>query len=385
MVETEQSLTRRSLWYTLEAIMDYPQRPDTYLCTPEHIPVHARFPVIDAHNHLWANWAGIDEVVRIMDATGVLAYCDLTANVELAWVEGGYAFRELSFDTFLDNVIQRHPARFYGFTMATFARPTDEPLFIDAEAFVRQTVEVLREHVDKGARGLKLLKELGLMYVDGDGNRISADDPRLKPIWEECARLGVPVLIHQADPYGFFQPATPDNEHYHTLQRYPSWSFADNRYPSFLELQSQYRNLVATNPETTFMLPHCANWPENLAYVGDFLDLCPNAYIDFSARIDELGRQPYTAREFLIKYQDRVYFGTDMPASEEMYRCHFRFLETFDEDFVPPDYDGTFGIYRWRIHGLGLPDEVLRKLYHGNILKLIPALRDSESIRSRLG
>jgi predicted TIM-barrel fold metal-dependent hydrolase len=133
---------------------------------------------------------------------------------------------------------------------------------------------------------------------------------------------------------------------------------------------------VRNHPSTTFLLPHVANYAENLTYVGKLLDNNPNVHIDFSARCDELGRQPYSAREFLINYQDRVYFGTDMPASTEMYRFYFRFLETFDECLIPPDYDGTFERYRWRVHGLGLPDQVLKKLYYENALKLIPGLED---------
>ena len=349
-------------------------RPGSFLCSEEHVPQRARFPVIDAHNHLWANWEGVDAVVRVMDAVGVVAYCDLTANLELAWVEGGYAFEVRPFDDFLKHAVQRYPGRFYGFTMARFAHPVGKPLFTDHRRFVAECIEMLQQHVVQGARGLKLLKELGLHYVDGEGRLITADDPRLAPIWAECARMQIPVLIHQADPYGFFQPVQPENEHYSTLLKYPSWSFCDARYPSFETLQHHYRNLVRRNPDTTFLLPHMANWPEKLTYVGDWLDECPNAYCDFSARIDELGRQPYSARDFLIRYQDRIYFGTDMPASEAMYRCYFRFLETYDEDFIPPDYDGTFGRHRWRIHGLGLPDEVLRKLYHENALKLVPGL-----------
>ena len=124
------------------------------------------------------------------------------------------------------------------------------------------------------------------------------------------------------------------------------------------------------------MLPHVANFPEDLKYVGRLLDENPNVYIDFSARLDELGRQPYTAREFLIRYQDRVYFGSDMPASPEMYRCYFRFLETRDEYFYPPDYDGTFNRHRWAIYGLGLPRKVLAKIYYKNALKIIPGLRE---------
>lgn len=339
-----------------------------------HIPDRACWPVIDAHNHLWAAWDKLENVVRVMDRAGVAMYCDLTANVSLAWVEGGYRFREERFETFLETTA-RFPGRFYGFTTATFTRPTGRPLFTDAGVFIEETLETLERHVKLGARGLKILKELGLRYVDGAGRRIFPDDPRLDPVWEACARMKIPVLIHQADPYGFFLPVTPENEHYSSLRKYPDWSFCDPDYPSFAELHKHYRNLVKQHPRTTFLLPHGANWPENLAYVGEWLEECPNAHVDFSARFDELGRQPYTAREFLLRYQDRIYFGTDMPASLEMYRFYFRFLETFDEDFVPPDYDGTFTRHRWRVHGIGLPREVLRKIYFGNALKLIPGLR----------
>jgi hypothetical protein len=117
-----------------------------------------------------------------------------------------------------------------------------------------------------------------------------------------------------------------------------------------------------------------ATFAENLEYVGNLLDQNPNVHIDFSARMDELGRQPYSTRKFMIDYQDRIYFGTDLPVSAEMYRCYFRFLETYDENFIPPDYDGTFDRFRWRVHGLGLPDVVLRKIYHGNIMMIIPEL-----------
>ena len=248
-------------------------------------------------------------------------------------------------------------------------------MFTDARQFIEETLTVLRNQAAQGALGLKVLKELGLHYRDGRGRRIFPDDARLRPVWAECARLGLPVLIHQADPYGFFEPVTPANEHYDSLKKYTSWQFGAPKFPRFAELQRHYRRLVKENPATTFLLPHCANWPENLAYVAEFLEDCPNAYMDFSARVDELGRQPYTAREFLLRFQNRIYFGTDMPASVEMYRFYFRFLETYDENFIPPDYDGTFGRFRWRVHGIGLPDAALKKIYAGNILKIIPGLK----------
>ncbi len=349
----------------------------SYLVGREQIPPKAAFPVIDAHNHLWAKWETLEKVVKVMDAVGVAIYCDLTSNVSIAWGGGGYTIAPGDIGKFFSECADRYPHRFYGFTTTTLTPPRDQPLFTDAKEFVERTITMLRDHVARGARGLKALKELGLHYRDGQGKLINCDDDRLGPIWEEAGRLGVPVLIHQADPYGFFQPPTPENEHFDTLQKYPSWGFADaKQFPRFEELQRRYKNLIRSHPRTTFLLPHGANWPENFDYVGQLLDDCPNAFIDFSARIDELGRQPYRTREFMIKYQDRIYFGSDMPASVEMYRCYFRFLETYDEHFVPPDYDGTFGRYRWHIHGIGLPKNVLKKIYYQNALKLIPKLKE---------
>lgn len=346
-----------------------------YLVREEHIPESAACPVIDAHNHLWADWKSLPGIVEVMDRVGVVSYCDLTANVSIAWVEGGYEVRSGDIEDFFSNAAEAHPGRFYGFTTATLAQAGDRPLFADAGKFVERTVAVLRDHVARGARGLKVLKELGLRYRDAKGNLIEIDDPALSPIWEEASRLGVPVLMHQSDPVGFFEPVAPENEHYDSLQKYPSWSFADaEKFPRKAEIIERRDHLIAEHPDTTFLLPHVANYAEDLAYVGRLLDLYPNVFIDFSARCDELGRQPYTAREFLMHYQDRIYFGTDMPASEAMYRFYFRFLETKDEYFVPPDYDGTFGRYRWKVHGMGLPAEVLEKIYYRNALKLIPGL-----------
>lgn len=349
---------------------------NTYLIRPDNTPETARFPVIDAHNHLWANWEGLARVSEVMDQTGVVSYCDLTANLTVSWGGGGYILGQGDIDEFF-RTTDAFPGRFYGFTGATFGQSADVPLFEDAAEFVERTIELMRSHVRRGARGLKVLKELGLIWKDAEGELISPDEPDLYPIWEEAGKLGVPVLIHQADPIGFFDPATPENEHCDSLQKYPDWSFADrDRFPSHAELLRRLENLIAHHPQTTFLLPHGANWPENLHWLDGLLARHANVSIDFSARLDELGRQPYTARDFIIRHQDRIYFGTDMPASVEMYRFHWRFFETIDEYFIPPDYDGTFGRHRWKVHGISLPDDVLKKLYYGNALKLIPGLRD---------
>lgn len=346
------------------------------LIQKERVPLRPCFPVIDAHNHLWGGCDTVANVVDVMNTVGVAIYCDLTSNMSLLWSGGEYVITPGDITDFIHKCSERYPHRFYGFTTTTLTPVPGPPLFTDASEFVDRTLAMLRDHVSRGARGLKVLKELGLHYRDGRGKLINCDDDRLAPIWEEAGRLRVPVLIHQADPYAFFDPVAPENEHYDTLQKYPAWNYSDLHFPRFDELQRRYRNMIRNHPRTTFLLPHMANWPENLDYVGQLLEECPNAYIDFSARIDELGRQPYRARKFLIDHQDRVFFGSDMPASVEMYRCYFRFLETYDEHFIPPDYDGTFGRYRWHIHGIGLPKNVLKKIYHENALKLIPRLQE---------
>ncbi|MCK5843836.1 MAG: amidohydrolase family protein [Victivallales bacterium] len=346
-----------------------------YLFKDENIPEKAKFPVIDAHNHLWGNWDSVARTVEVMDEVGVENYCDLTGNVSLAMKDGGYVVSPGDINDFFSNCAERHPGRFYCFTTASFAEPHDKPLIRDYRGFVDRTLDLLRSHVEKGAKGLKILKELGLRYRDVDGNLIRLDDERLAPIWEEAGKLGIPVLTHQTDPYGFFEPVTEENEHYDSLLKYHDWSFCNPKYPSKSELLERRDTMIANHPGTTFILPHVANFAENLPYVDRLLKETPNVYIDFSARIDELGRQPYSTRKFMIEHQDRILFGTDMPVSREVYRCYFRFLETYDEYFIPPDYDGTFDRFRWRIYGLGLPDEVLRKIYRKNILRIIPELR----------
>lgn len=343
----------------------------------------AAFPVIDAHNHLWGS-SRSEKIIRTLDEVGVAGYCDLTGNVRIGFSEGGYIINPGNISDFFENYSNKYPGRFYCFTMAEFARPVQEPLFDDPERFVAGCIETLNDHYQQGAKGLKILKELGLHYRDSDGNLIFCDDSRLFPVWEEAGRLKMPVMIHQADPAGFFEPVTPENEHYESLLKYPSWSFADPKYPRKIELLKRRDELVRQHPDTIFILPHFGNYAENIQYISDLLTESPNVYIDFSARLDELGRQPYTSRDFFMKYQDRIIFGTDMPADIEtssmMYRTYFRFLETFDESFYSPDYDGTFERARWPICGIGLPEEVLRKIYYENILRIIPSLEQEINI-----
>ncbi|MGA2977830.1 MAG: amidohydrolase family protein [Spirochaetia bacterium] len=349
-------------------------RPTPLLHRTAHVPQKARFPVIDAHNHLFADMPA-EEMVRIMDEAGVRIFVNVTGNCSVPFDQKGYVIRRRDMEVFKKGWVERCPGRFAYFTMAEFARWDDFTLDLDGE-FTRQCIATLEREAREGALGLKVTKELGLRFKEPDGEIIRIDDPRLYPVWKRAGDLGLPVLIHTSDPVGFFLPATPTNEHYGTLLDYPGWSFHDSRY-SKGELLDQRRRMMADHPGTTFICPHVANNPEDLQWVSELLDALPNVCVDFSARMDELGRQPYSALDFFLQYQDRILFGTDMPISTDMYRCHFRFLETRDEYFDYPGYRGeTDNATRWKIYAIHLPDEVLQKVYSGNALRIIPGLKE---------
>jgi len=306
----------------------------------------AKFPVIDVHNHI-NDAMGIDEhvppeqVIKVMNAVNVRTVVILTGQ----WRE--------KLQKVVDEMVKPYPGRFMVFTQIDYSK-IDDP---------RAMVADLDDAVRRGARGLKVLKDLGLQDRDKSGKLIPVDDPRLDPVWEECGRLGIPVAIHVTDPEAFFHPINGENERYEELIEHPDWSFYDHGFPSKEEVMAQRDHMFAKHPHTTFIALHVANWPENLDYVSQLLDRLPNVMTEFGAREAELGRQPRRAREFFLKYQDRILFGTDSPPSLEMYRNYLRWLETDDEYF---DYYGYPGQGRWKIYGMKLPDPVLQKVYHRN-------------------
>jgi predicted TIM-barrel fold metal-dependent hydrolase len=353
------------------SFIDY--RPAPLLKRPAHVPGRARHPAIDAHNHLFADMPP-QEMVRIMDAVGVETFINVTGNCAMPFDQKGYTIRRRELSWYMEHYVRPFPGRFAAFTMAEFARWDDFTLD-PGGGFAESCIAALEEDVRRGALGLKVTKELGLRFHEPDGRMVRVDDPRLYPVWRRAGELGIPVLIHTTDPVGFFLPVEPSNEHYPSLLKYPGWSFHGSPL-SKQELLDQRTRMMQDNPSTTFICPHVANNPEELSWVSLLLDRLPNLAIDFSARMDELGRQPWSARDFLIRHQDRVLFATDMPLSVEMYRCYFRFLETRDEYFDPPGYLGEFTSYvRWKICGLDLPDRVLRRIYRENALRLIPGLK----------
>lgn len=324
-----------------------------------HVPVthmeRARFPVIDIHNH--TNDAGsltrphlpASDVVEAMDRCNVQRIVILTGG----WGEG--------LQRVVDTMVKPYPDRFTVFCQLDWSKVTEPD-------FGEQMVLLLRDAVRRGARGLKILKSFGLQYRDAAGKLVRVDDPRLDPVWAECGRLGIPVAIHVGDPAAFFLPIDGNNERYDELIKNPGWSFHGKDYPSFIEIEEAVERVFKRHPQTSFVWLHVGNWPENLDYIGGVLDRCPNVTVEIGARHAELGRQPRRARKFFIDYQDRILFGSDYRLNEEAYQNMFRCLETEDEYF---DYYHWPTQGRWKIYGLGLPDTVLRKVYHLNAERIL--------------
>ncbi|MEJ5314081.1 MULTISPECIES: amidohydrolase family protein [Anaerolinea] len=335
-------------------------RPRPKLVTPQHQVESPRFPVIDAHNHLAPPFGGdweekpISALLERMDAAGVIHYVDL---------DGGWG--EDILDRHLNLFKARAPDRFSVFGGVDWSQW--EHL---GNRFPEWAAQRLRIQKERGADGVKIWKNFGLHVRDHTGARVSVDDPRLDPVWQTAGELGMPVLIHVADPVAFFDPIDETNERWEELGKHPDWSFPSPPFPPFLDIVNALHRLVKRHPQVTFIGAHVGCYAENLAWVGKVLDDCPNFYVDIAARLGELGRQPYTARRFFLKYADRILFGTDVGPDLETYRIYYRFLETDDEYFnYNPGEIPWQG--RWYIYGIFLPDEVLEKVYAGNARRIL--------------
>jgi len=354
-------------------INDY--QPKSMLSVPETPIETARFPVIDFHTHLTFAREGATRVNFSLPPAELLAVMDRRNVRTMVNLTGGAG---AGVKPFVDALDRAYPGRFLTFTQPLYrqmAEPGYAKLQADAIAAARQS----------GARGLKILKSLGLVVRDNDKRLIKVDDPRFDPMWEACGALNLPVAIHVSDPVAFFLPTDRFNERFEELNNHPDWSFHGRDFPSNAELLAARDRVFARHPRTRFVALHVGHFSENLAHVGESLDRFPNMYVDIAARVGELGRQPRTARRFFEKYQDRILFGTDaVPMGfstpqqifgDELYRIYYRFLETEDEYFdyapapVPPQG-------RWRIYGIGLPEPILRKIYYDNAARLmgLPAL-----------
>ncbi len=353
-------------------------QPRSMLHVPETKVPRSRYPVIDIHTHLsfaartengvaigeeMKYLAPVDALLPLMDRKNIRVMVNLTGGVGRGLAESIQEFQ------------RPYPERFITFTEPWWDR-TNQPGYSEFQAD-----EIARSQ-RAGARGLKILKTLGLYLREGisKGPLVKIDDPRFDAMWETCGSLGMPVAIHVSDPEAFFLPVDRFNERFEELNNHPDWSFYGGDFPSNRELLEARNRVLIRHPKTQFIVLHVGNYAENLPYVSECMDRFPNMHVELGARIGELGRQPRTARKFFEKYQDRILFGTDaVPHGtdtpqqvfvDELYEIYYRFLETEDEYFdyapapVPPQG-------RWQIYGLGLPDGILKKVYYENAARLL--------------
>jgi len=353
-------------------------QPRSMLQVPATKVPRAKFPVIDFHTHLGFSAKGVagvphgeerrfaappEELLAVMDRVNLRTMVNLTGGVGAGLQESIKRFQTA------------HPGRFITFT---------EPRYSDANGpdYPRMQADEIERAHKLGARGLKVLKTLGLYLREQitSGPLVKIDDKRFDPMWEACAANRMPVAIHISDPEAFFLPIDRHNERFEELNAHPDWSFYGKDFPTTRELFEARNRVFARHPKTTFVALHVGHKAEDLRYVGECLDKYANMHVEIGARVGELGRQPRSARRFFDRYQDRILFGTDAVPhgtqtpqqifGDALYEIYYRFLETEDEyfDYAPAP---TPPQGRWQIYGIALPDGILRKVYNENAGRIL--------------
>lgn len=341
-----------------EMVMDWEKYdPPSTLVVPENPLKRAKYPFLDVHNHQFRmNQQDLTPLVKEMD--------DLNMGVMVNLSGRGRGSRGYLLEV-LDNVEKNYPSRFIIFTNLDFTG-------IDDPEWGKKAAMSLEEDVKAGANGLKIYKSLGFSVTDGSGKRVAVDDPRIDPVWAKCGELGIPVLIHSADPKSFWDPYDENNERWLELKTHPSRKRSATNPVPFEQIIGEQHNVFKKHKNTIFINAHFGWFANDLATLGKLLDEMPNMYTEIGAIIAELGRQPRAAKAFFTKYQDRILFGKDAYNPEEYY-TYFRVLETADEYF--PYYKKYHAF--WRMYGLDLPDDILKKVYYKNALKIIPNIDKS--------
>ena len=337
--------------------------PVSTLKVAEHKLGRAKYPFIDVHNHQYQmDDADLRGLITQMDSLNM----GLMVNLSGRGFSGNPGESTKFFNGALANIQKTGPKRLALFTNINFASVNDKD-------WTAQAVKTLEEDVQKGARGLKIYKSLGFNVKDEKGNRVRVDDPRLDLIWAKCGELGIPVLIHTADPKSFWDPMDRYNERWLELKLHPNRKRAENNPVSFEQLIAEQHNVFRKHPKRTFINALMGWYPNDLTKLDSLMRVFPNMNVEIGAVIAELGRQPKASRTFFEKYQDRILFGKDSWVPSE-YATYFRVLETDDEYFP---YHKKYHAF-WRMYGMALPDEVLKKVYYKNALRIIPGLDKSQ-------
>jgi len=333
-------------------------KPESTLVVPQHPVPKARFPVIDFHGHppQLTSPEALASVVKALDDLNVQRMVvnnpQLRGDLLKQWIGVANA--------------SPYADRFIYFTSIGFGREI-------GPGFGQAAAEQLEADIKAGAKGIQeIAKSFGINVKKADGSRLQLDDPELDPIWETAARLGIPVFIHTADPQKFWDPIDYTNERWLELALFRDRRYQDPAFPRFETLMAERDRLFKKHPKTRFVTAHLGWHANDLARLGRMFDEMPNVYSEIGAVLYDIGRQPRFAHDFFVKYQDRILFGKDNYQPDE-YPYYWRVLETSDEYF---DYYRDYHAF-WKLYGIALPDDVLKKLYFENALKIIPGLSRS--------
>ena len=330
------------------SIIDY--RPKPMLVVEEHLVPKAKYPVIDIHSHQRAAADNMERLIGEMDALNLQVIVNLSGG-------SGDRLREAV------ETIRNSP---YKDRFRLFANVDWRNV---GPGFGQKAAAQLEEDIKAGAIGLKVAKNLGMTATKADGTRLQIDDPELDPVWAMAGRMNVPVLIHTAEPPAFFEPLDDSNERWLELALFPDRRNYEPHQVKFETLLAERDRMFKKHPTTRFIAAHFGYHAHDLKRAAKVLDSMPNMYLDVSAVLYDFGRQPRAAREFFIKYQDRLLFGKDAYQPTE-FPYYWRVFETTDEYF---DYYRDYHAF-WKLYGMNLPDDVLKKLYHGNALRVTPGL-----------
>ena len=338
--------------YDIISFEDY--NPKSTLVVSSNEIKRSKYPFIDIHNHQFD--------MPVKDLSDLVSEMD---SLNMAFMVNLSGFRGQYLKMCLDNIKKNAPERLGVFVNLNWEN-------IDSDTFLENNIKILRDAKKDGAIGLKVYKSLGLTDKDSNGNRIAVNDPRIDPIWEECGKLGFPVLIHSADPASFWKPKDKNNERWLELKQKPNRYRNPDLFPSFESIIAEQHNVFEKHPKTTFINAHLGWMGNDLDRLSSHLDKYPNVVTEIGAVLAELGRQPKRARKFFIDHQDKILFGKDAYNQQEYY-TYFRVLETEDEYF---DYYRKRHAF-WKMYGLGLPDSILKKVYYKNALRILPSINKS--------
>ncbi|MDB6036306.1 MAG: putative metal-dependent hydrolase, TIM-barrel fold [Verrucomicrobiales bacterium] len=322
-------------------LKDY--QPRSIYKIPQTRVEKARYPVIDVHTHVYAtNDVQVEGWVKTMDDVGLQKSIILSGSTGEKYDAVAVRFG-------------RYPERFDVWCGIDFTG-------IDQPDFGSKAIAELERCHKAGAKGVGELSDKGRGLSRTNG--MHCDDPRMDPIFEKCADLGMRVNIHIGEDQWMYEPM---DEHNDGLMNGYTWRIPPD--PAVLthpQVLATLDRAVGKHPRTTFIACHLANCCADLSRLGELLDKYPNLNADIGARFSELTSIPRFVNRFMTKYQDRILYGTDNTPVPEMYRTSFRILETDDEHFYPVH----FSKYHWPQSAFALPDQVLKKIYHDNAVKL---------------